>query len=135
MQRPRSLVAVHVGDLGEPDRQIAVTALLRGVDEDVHRAIHRLHPIAHGFRLSFPRGHGWELVRRIEREVSRAQEQLLAGHVGRVDQRIATLQDRGYSLVYTPNVTREELRSEEHTSELQSHSDLVCRLLLEKKKR
>src|SRR5947207_8496997 len=30
-------------------------------------------------------------------------------------------------------VTRSE-RSEEHTSELQSHSDLVCRLLLEKKK-
>src|SRR5437588_8280249 len=26
-------------------------------------------------------------------------------------------------------------RSEEHTSELQSHSELVCRLLLEKKKR
>src|SRR5437773_6902763 len=26
-------------------------------------------------------------------------------------------------------------RSEEHTSELQSHHDLVCRLLLEKKKR
>src|SRR5260221_8913087 len=28
-----------------------------------------------------------------------------------------------------------EERSEEHTSELQSHSDLVCRLLLEKKKK
>src|SRR5260221_1109587 len=28
-----------------------------------------------------------------------------------------------------------ECRSEEHTSELQSHSDLVCRLLLEKKKK
>src|SRR5260221_5280686 len=28
----------------------------------------------------------------------------------------------------------EPTRSEEHTSELQSHSDLVCRLLLEKKK-
>src|SRR5260221_11402250 len=28
----------------------------------------------------------------------------------------------------------ERVRSEEHTSELQSHSDLVCRLLLEKKK-
>src|SRR5436190_16745460 len=27
----------------------------------------------------------------------------------------------------------DNLRSEEHTSELQSHSDLVCRLLLEKK--
>src|SRR5437588_7080453 len=28
----------------------------------------------------------------------------------------------------------QQWRSEEHTSELQSHSDLVCRLLLEKKK-
>src|SRR5215468_2907916 len=28
----------------------------------------------------------------------------------------------------------EQVRSEEHTSELQSHHDLVCRLLLEKKK-
>src|SRR5438034_8600775 len=32
---------------------------------------------------------------------------------------------------HRPNNPRE--RSEEHTSELQSHSDLVCRLLLEKK--
>src|SRR5438034_5265302 len=31
-------------------------------------------------------------------------------------------------------VAHEHRRSEEHTSELQSHSDLVCRLLLEKKK-
>src|SRR5438034_6556904 len=30
---------------------------------------------------------------------------------------------------------RRPARSEEHTSELQSHSDLVCRLLLEKKKK
>src|SRR2546427_9430800 len=29
----------------------------------------------------------------------------------------------------------DEVRSEEHTSELQSQSNLVCRLLLEKKKR
>src|SRR5437588_6843015 len=34
----------------------------------------------------------------------------------------------------TSPVTRpKSVRSEEHTSELQSHSDLVCRLLLEKK--
>src|SRR5438034_4839778 len=33
------------------------------------------------------------------------------------------------------NLTKCRLRSEEHTSELQSHSDLVCRLLLEKKNR
>src|SRR5438034_2029064 len=32
-------------------------------------------------------------------------------------------------------VCRSKERSEEHTSELQSHSDLVCRLLLEKKKK
>src|SRR5947207_8273240 len=31
-------------------------------------------------------------------------------------------------------IDRVGMRSEEHTSELQSHSDLVCRLLLEKKK-
>src|SRR5688572_31942789 len=30
---------------------------------------------------------------------------------------------------------RSEIRSEEHTSELQSQSNLVCRLLLEKKKK
>src|SRR5260221_6306895 len=41
-----------------------------------------------------------------------------------------------------PTILRQRLlktskhgRSEEHTSELQSHSDLVCRLLLEKKKK
>src|SRR5438477_4057065 len=32
-------------------------------------------------------------------------------------------------------VTQFEARSEEHTSELQSHVNLVCRLLLEKKKK
>src|SRR5947207_10084117 len=32
-------------------------------------------------------------------------------------------------------LVRLQARSEEHTSELQSHSDLVCRLLLEKKKK
>src|SRR5215204_7472263 len=33
-----------------------------------------------------------------------------------------------------PDFAPRVVRSEEHTSELQSHSDLVCRLLLEKKK-
>src|SRR5207237_1092279 len=39
------------------------------------------------------------------------------------------LASRTYQLSYLPNE-----RSEEHTSELQSHLNLVCRLLLEKKK-
>src|SRR5438270_10657717 len=34
-----------------------------------------------------------------------------------------------------PKATFETIRSEEHTSELQSQSNLVCRLLLEKKKK
>src|SRR5437588_4351136 len=44
-------------------------------------------------------------------------------------------------LVIEPRSSRQNadelmaMRSEEHTSELQSHSDLVCRLLLEKKKK
>src|SRR2546430_5251627 len=33
-----------------------------------------------------------------------------------------------------PTILEGDLRSEEHTSELQSQSNLVCRLLLEKKK-
>src|SRR5438034_3360884 len=52
---------------------------------------------------------------------------------------IATLQepDTGTITLGGIDVVRQkdEVRSEEHTSELQSHSDLVCRLLLEKKKK
>src|SRR2546421_2294537 len=48
--------------------------------------------------------------------------------------------DALFRLAPPPEVTRERrlparARSEEHTSELQSRSDLVCRLLLEKKKK
>src|SRR5436190_15247314 len=47
------------------------------------------------------------------------------------------LQNRGAGLVQVGELARagQYVRSEEHTSELQSHSDLVCRLLLEKKKK
>src|SRR2546421_7461221 len=44
----------------------------------------------------------------------------------------------GIDLVYYGNQRQlkyDFVRSEEHTSELQSRSDLVCRLLLEKKKK
>src|SRR5260221_6098362 len=43
---------------------------------------------------------------------------------------------RIHSAHHVPHIANAEIthRSEEHTSELQSHSDLVCRLLLEKKK-
>src|SRR5206468_9330570 len=44
------------------------------------------------------------------------------------------LREQYLDLPPQPVITRDN-RSEEHTSELQSRSDLVCRLLLEKKKK
>src|SRR5688572_32176427 len=37
--------------------------------------------------------------------------------------------------IFEPDTPKPATRSEEHTSELQSQSNLVCRLLLEKKKK
>src|SRR5438034_6820472 len=49
---------------------------------------------------------------------------------------VMTLLQRTAGQVFFPRIpSRYDQRSEEHTSELQSHSDLVCRLLLEKKKK
>src|SRR5436190_14252233 len=42
---------------------------------------------------------------------------------------------RSVRSIRTSSCSPGSTRSEEHTSELQSHSDLVCRLLLEKKKK
>src|SRR6266508_438477 len=68
------------------------------------------------------------LVERLERDglVERAR--------GEVDlrQMYARLTDRGFEVV--ADATPTHVRSEEHTSELQSRGQLVCRLLLEKKK-
>src|SRR2546427_6975963 len=52
----------------------------------------------------------------------------LAGEVGRTEDRAVFADREAY-------VIGAILRSEEHTSELQSQSNLVCRLLLEKKKK
>src|SRR2546430_7663115 len=43
--------------------------------------------------------------------------------------------ERGFCVRSAANEIGEAIRSEEHTSELQSQSNLVCRLLLEKKKK
>ena len=50
------------------------------------------------------------------------------GDLGRISSYGEVIRDGRPTVVITD-------RSEEHTSELQSHSDLVCRLLLEKKKK
>src|SRR2546426_8685403 len=49
------------------------------------------------------------------------------------DRHVAPEEGAIHEIVLTARVGR-ELRSEEHTSELQSPCNLVCRLLLEKKK-
>src|SRR5260221_3386435 len=47
---------------------------------------------------------------------------------------LPTVTAGGDTPCHVPTAAWLDGRSEEHTSELQSHSDLVCRLLLEKKK-
>src|SRR5215211_7037045 len=57
---------------------------------------------------------------------------------GRAGDPLPSLADAGLDLRRPVRERRDHAhpcRSEEHTSELQSHSDLVCRLLLEKKKK
>src|SRR2546421_12019061 len=63
----------------------------------------------------------------VERELVEVRRRLVRVEV---DRRLGvTLDDEGIA------DDAETTRSEEHTSELQSRSDLVCRLLLEKKKK
>src|SRR2546421_10936717 len=69
--------------------------------------------------------HGWPLSGASWEKQTAAL--LAAGH------RVITYDRRGFGRSSKPAVGK-QCRSEEHTSELQSRSDLVCRLLLEKKK-
>src|SRR3989475_3049994 len=91
-----------------------------------------------------------ELVRVAEAQLERAKEELQisvnkfqAGAATRSDTltatvdlgnaRLALLQAQANLATAQANLARQIGRSEEHTSELQSQSNLVCRLLLEKK--
>src|SRR5260221_5607022 len=67
----------------------------------------------------------------------RAALQSMAGLVIGVCLPSTTFAQGGAARAFTPSAasTAAFVRSEEHTSELQSHSDLVCRLLLDKKKK
>src|SRR5256886_10573283 len=66
--------------------------------------------------ITLPHKDGWELVAELRRDRVRTPILFLTAR--------DSVRDRVKGL---------ELRSEEHTSELQSQSNLVCRLLLEKK--
>src|SRR5438270_2148714 len=63
-----------------------------------------------------------------------AETDLDLGHYERfIDENLTRLSNVTTGQIYSAVIGRE--RSEEHTSELQSQSNLVCRLLLEKKKK
>src|SRR3989442_7075890 len=64
-------------------------------------------------------------------DLGRRVEKLVAQHHTREAQDVELVADLGVGGIGE----RERGRSEEHTSELQSRPHLVCRLLLEKKKR
>src|SRR2546422_7030715 len=61
----------------------------------------------------------------VRARISSARASCRSGRRSRADSRRAT----------SPSATWSSIRSEEHTSELQSRLHLVCRLLLEKKKK
>src|SRR5689334_24170065 len=73
------------------------------------------------------------------REVELAADAEALGRIDRYDYAQALLAVAGGGLAHREAngmaFTRTALRSEEHTSELQSQFHLVCRLLLEKKKK
>src|SRR5690242_20811493 len=85
-----------------------------------------LFPYTTLFRSLLDRGvhRGQQVVAALERLAHRAAQPLVAGEAGAGRQHLGG----GVRGLLRP-------RSEEHTSELQSHVNLVCRLLLEKKKK
>src|SRR5688572_31837843 len=71
-------------------------------------------------------------VKRLRRDARRGFQRLNRGHAV-IDEHLQFL--RAVAVREHADVAAVDDRSEEHTSELQSQSNLVCRLLLEKKKK
>src|SRR5256885_2777996 len=96
--------------------------------QDVERLRGHRHPV------EFPASHGREERRALDQVIARQRKQSsLRSAAHRVTGAADALQecrDRARRAELT-----DEVRSEEHTSELQSPCNLVCRLLLEKKKK
>src|SRR5689334_23473960 len=65
----------------------------------------------------------------------KVQAAMEAGHLTPQGLRLLTLLTQDPTLIQIGEVVAGTARSEEHTSELQSQFHLVCRLLLEKKKK
>src|SRR2546430_8143728 len=95
---------------------IALSASKVALEPGAHAVEHRFGVPAQGV----PAMRGPNVVTRVEQQPHAGGENRVAHHVGKTLHGLRDAQAH---------------RSEEHTSELQSQSNLVCRLLLEKKKK
>src|SRR5437773_9726526 len=104
-----------------------------------------MHSIYHHVRFSGPILIFFLMIRRPPRSTlfpyttlfrSNFEELVGQDHVAKTLQNAIASGRIGHGFLFTGprGVGKTSTRSEEHTSELQSHHDLVCRLLLEKKK-
>src|SRR2546427_8354183 len=77
------------------------------------------------------------MIRRPPRSTLFPYTTLFRSQLGRLAGTLKLARGEGIRTEISRRFSREEVlrRSEEHTSELQSQSNLVCRLLLEKKKK
>ena len=92
VQGSRELVAIHRAVLGESHRKVAVAARALLVDQDVHRAVHRLQVVVDAVLRDLAvlvallvEVDGREHALLVGDEVVRLQEQVLLRDVGRVD--------------------------------------------------
>src|SRR5690606_23113092 len=123
--------AVAARDVGEAALRVVEERLL--ILGDLHLAREPVHPDAQLVREGEVRVEPGEDVRERQRA-----ELLLVADVGEQELHVggALRLRRGEveQLDARRRLVRRDVRSEEHTSELQSRENLVCRLLLEKKK-
>src|SRR5438552_12182538 len=82
--------------------------------------------------LSLPGMHGYRGRRQTEYGVRLTEKQKLRYHYGMMEKQFRRFLDIAKKSKGNTANTMIQLRSEEHTSELQSPDHLVCRLLLEK---
>ena len=83
---PGLLVPVHGAELEQPQRQLAVGPPARLIDQDVHRAVHRLHVVRRAVQL-----HRREHALGVPAQVTGGLEQVRLGHVRGVDVLVAGL--------------------------------------------
>src|SRR5947207_5098980 len=92
--------------------------------------------------IGFESIEGWELAQKMTEHAKKFGAQIVTDTVDRIrkeadgwfdveTQRGDSYRSRAVILTAGRTPVKLGIRSEEHTSELQSHSDLVCRLLLE----